>query len=164
MGPQKKHKHQLEHYTPTSPQMTTTAGQQPHNFQGHTHQPQRQVHQNKQFINTIPHKTNTTNRKITRKVHRLQPTQINITTEQVQAAIKTIGKNNNSTGPDNIKHLKNIGKNRLTIPHNAAINDNKISHVWKLANIIQIPKPNKGHQHWDVIQADIPSIGNSKNT
>ena len=44
---------------------------------------------NKQFINTIPHKTNTTNRKITRKVLSLQPTQINITTEQVLTAIKT---------------------------------------------------------------------------
>ena len=49
---------------------------------------------NKQFINTIPHKTNTTNRKNTRKVLRLQPTQINIKTEQVQAAIKN-SKNNN---------------------------------------------------------------------
>ena len=85
--------------------------------------------------------------KITRKVHRLQPTQINITTEQVQTAIKN-SKNNNSTGPDNIniKHLKNIGKNGLqylTDIYNAAINDNKIPHVWKLANIIPIPKPNK---------------------
>ena len=102
---------------------------------------------NKQFINTIPHKTSTTNRKTTRKVHRLQPTQINITTEQVQTAIKN-SKNNNSTGPDNIniKHLKNIGKNGLqylTNIYNAAINDNKIPHVWKLANIIPIPKPNK---------------------
>ena len=101
---------------------------------------------NKQFINTIPHKTNTTNRKITRKVLSLQPTQINITTEQVLAAIKN-SKNKNSTKPDNIdiKHLKNIGKNELqylTNIYNAAIND-KIPHVWKLANIIPIPKPNK---------------------
>ena len=66
---------------------------------------------NKQFINTIPHKTNTTNRKITRKVLSLQPTQINITTEQVLAAIKN-NKNNNSTGPDNIniKHLKTLAR------------------------------------------------------
>ena len=121
----KKHKHLLEHYTGTSPQTTTTAGQ-------HTHQPQRHC---KQFINTIPHKTNTTNRKITRKVLSVQPTQINITTEQVLAAIKN-SKN---------KHLKNIGKNGLqylTNIYNAAINDNKIPHVWKLANI-PIPKPNK---------------------
>ena len=86
-------------------------------------------------------------KKITRKVLRLQPTQINITTEQVQAAIKT-SKNNNSTGPDNIniKHLKHIGKNGLkylTNIYNAALNDNKIPHVWKLVNIIPIPKPNK---------------------
>ena len=44
---------------------------------------------NKQFINTIPHKTNTTNRQITRNVLSLQPTQINITTEQVLATINT---------------------------------------------------------------------------
>ena len=100
---------------------------------------------NKQFINTIPHKTNTTNRKITRKVLSLQLTQINITTEQVLAAIKN-SKNDNSTGPDNINHLKNIGNNGLqyiTNIYNAAINDNKIPHVWKLAKIIPIPKPNK---------------------
>ena len=42
MGSQKKHKHLLEHYTRTSPQTTTTSGQQLHNIQGqHTHQPQR---------------------------------------------------------------------------------------------------------------------------
>ena len=102
---------------------------------------------NKQFINTIPHKTNTTNRKITTKVLRLQPTQINITTEQVQAEIKN-SKNKYSTGPDNIniKHFNHIGKNGLkylTNIYNAALNDNKIPHVWKLANIIPIPKPNK---------------------
>ena len=84
--------------------------------------------------------------KQTRKVLSLQPTQINITTEQVLAAIKN-SKNYNSTGPDNIniKHLKNIGKHGLQyLPniYNAAINDNKIPHVWKLANI-PIPKPNK---------------------
>ena len=41
---------------------------------------------------------------------------------------------------------KNIGKNGLqylTNIYNAAINDNKIPHVWELANIIPIPKPNK---------------------
>ena len=108
---------------------------------------------NKQFVNTIPHKTNTTNRKITRKITttqilRLYPTQIHITTEQVQTAIKS-SKNNSSTGPDNIniKHLKHIGKlglKYLTNIYNAALNDNmKIPHVWKLANIIPIPKPNK---------------------
>ena len=64
---------------------------------------------NKQFINTIPHKTNTTNRKITRKVLCLQPTQLNITTEQVLEAIKN---RNNSTEPDNIniKHFKTFAR------------------------------------------------------
>ena len=99
---------------------------------------------NKQFVNTIPHKTN---RKITRKILILHPTQIHITTEQVKAAIKS-SKNNNSTGPDNIsiKHLKHIvklGLKYLTNIYNAVLNDNKIPHVWKLANIIPIPKPYK---------------------
>ena len=149
MGPQRKHKHLLKHYTRTSRQTTTTAGQQLHNIQGqHTHQPQihckclqQTVHQH------YSSQDNTTNRKTNRKVLSLQPTQINITFEQVLAAIKN-SKNNNSTGPDNIniKHLKNFGKNGLqylTNIYNAAINDNKIPHVWKLANIIPISKPNK---------------------
>ena len=42
----------------------------------------------KQFIGTIPHRINATDRKITGKVLRLQPAHMNITTEQVQAAIK----------------------------------------------------------------------------
>ena len=72
---------------------------------------------NKQFINTIPHKTNTTNRKITRKVHRLQPTQINITTEQVQAAIKTA---RTTTQQDPTTSTSNTSKHwqkRTTVPH-----------------------------------------------
>ena len=35
-----------------------------------------------------------------------------------------------------------ISDNTLNI-YNAAINDKKMPHVWKLANIIPIPKPNK---------------------
>ena len=102
---------------------------------------------NKQFINTIPHKTNTTNRKITRKILRLHATHIHITTDLVQAAINN-SKNNNSTGPDNIniKHLKHIGKlglKYLTNIYNAALNNNTIPHVSKLTNIIHVPKPNK---------------------
>ena len=101
----------------------------------------------RQFINTVPHKTSTTDGKTTGKVRRLQPTQINITTEQVQTAIKN-SRNNSSAGPDNIniRHLKSIGKHGLqclTGICNSATNNNKIPQIWKLANIIPIPKPNK---------------------
>ena len=56
------------------------------------------------------------------------------------------GGNNSSAGPNGIgiRHLGDMGGNGLwclTDINNAAIND-KIPHVWKLANIIPIPKPN----------------------
>ena len=114
MVPQKKHKHLLEHNTRSNPQTTTTAGQQLHNIQGqHTHQPQRHckclqqtVHQHHSSQDQH-HKQ----KKITRKAPSLQPTQINITTDQVLTAIKN-SKNNNSTGPDNIniKHLNTVAR------------------------------------------------------
>ena len=66
---------------------------------------------NKQFINTIPHKTSTTNRKTTRKVRRLQPTQINITTYQVQTARTTTQQD--PTTPTTSKTLAK----RTTVPH-----------------------------------------------
>ena len=57
-------------------------------------------------------------------------------------------KNNNSVGPDNlsIRHLKHIGPLGLTFltsMYTTALNKNIIPHMWKLANIIPIPKPNK---------------------
>merc|ERR1712240_365012 len=52
---------------------------------------------NKQFINTIKHQTQTTNRKIDRKTKRLHTEYIHITEEQTRHAIKH-SKNNNSTG------------------------------------------------------------------
>ena len=73
---------------------------------------------NKQFINTILHKTNTTNNKITRKVLRLQQTQIHSTTEQVQAAIKS-SKNNNSNRTRQHQHkaLQTYWQERTKVPH-----------------------------------------------
>ena len=50
-----------------------------------------------------------------RKILRLHPTQIHITTEQVQAAIKG-SKNNNSTGPDNINIKQTHWQARTKIP------------------------------------------------
>ena len=114
MGPQKKHKHLLEHglVHKRPPQQDNN----PITFKDDTHINPKDIASafNKQFINTIPHKTNTTNRKITRKVLSLQPTQINITTEQVLTAMKN-SKNNNSTGPDNIKHLKTLARTDYSI-------------------------------------------------
>ena len=111
MGPQKKHKHLLEHNTRSSPQTTTTAGQQLHNIQGqHTHQPQRHCKCPQQTVHEHYSSQDQHHKQIFfRKVLSLQPTQINITTEQVLTAIKN-SKNNNSTGPDNIniKHFKNM--------------------------------------------------------
>ena len=97
----------------------------------------------KRFIGTIPHRTSTTDGRTAGKVHRLRPTQINIATDQVQTTIKN-GGNNGSTGPDNIRHLKSIGGNGLRYLANiysAAVN-NRVPHVWKLAGIMPIPKPN----------------------
>ena len=102
---------------------------------------------NKQFTNTVKHSTHKTNRSIDRAVHKLPKHTITLTTTQVQEAIQH-SKNNNSVGPDNlsIRHLKHIGPLGLTFltsMYTAALNKNIIPHMWKLANIIPIPKPNK---------------------
>ena len=96
----------------------------------------------KQFTNTVKHATHKTNRHINRATHN-----ITLTTSQVQEALKQ-SKNNNSQGPDklNIRHLKHIGPLGLAFLASlfkTAINKNIIPHIWKLANIVPIPKPNK---------------------
>ena len=101
----------------------------------------------KQFTNTVKHATHKTNRHINRATHNIQGYNITLTTSQVQEAIKQ-SKNNNSQGPDklNIRHLKHIGPLGLaflTSMFKTALNKNIISHTWKLANIVPIPKPNK---------------------
>ena len=58
--------------------------------------------------------------------------------------------NNNSAGPDgiNIRHFKHLGRlaiRYLTNMYNLALNTNTISHLWKRAAIISIPKLNKDH-------------------
>ena len=79
--------------------------------------------------------------------HKLPKHTITLTTTQVQEAIQH-SKNNNSVGPGNlsIRHLKHIGPLGLTFlksMYTTALNKNIIPHMWKLANIIPIPKPNK---------------------
>ena len=101
---------------------------------------------NKQFTNTAKHNTHKTNRSIDRAVHKLPKHTITLTTTQVQEAIQHSKKN--SVGPDNhsIRHLKHIGPLGLTFltsMYTTALNKNIIPHMWKLANIILIPKPSK---------------------
>ena len=78
-----------------------------------------------------------------------QKTTFILTTSEISAAIRN-SKNNNSTGPDgiSIRHLKHIGPlglTYLTNTFNLALNTNTIPHMWKLANIIPILKPDKDH-------------------
>ena len=102
---------------------------------------------NKQFINSTKYSTDKNNRIIDRNTQKLQSTHIQITADQVIQAIKS-AKNNNSTGPDNIniKHLKHLGP--LAIEYlrqllTKSLNNNIIPHIWKLAKIVPILKPNK---------------------
>ena len=101
----------------------------------------------KQFTNTVKHATHKTNRYTNRATHKTQGYNITLTTSQVQEAIKQ-SENNNSQGHDklNIRHLKHIGPLGfafLTSMLKTALNNNIIPHIWKLANIVPILKPNK---------------------
>src|SRR6188768_254182 len=102
---------------------------------------------NKQFVNVVKHSTKKSNRKIDKTTKALTTTPMQITNMQTFEAIKNT-KNKNSVGPDNlnIRHLKHLGPiaiQYLTDTLNLALNTNTIPHIWKLAKIIPIPKPNK---------------------
>jgi hypothetical protein len=102
---------------------------------------------NNQFIHTTTHKTNATCRQLNRKIKNLSGDEIKITMDDTITAIAK-STNNNSTGPDkiNIKHLKNLGPKAikyLTKIFNISLNRNIIPHIWKLANIVPVLKPNK---------------------
>ena len=98
------------------------------------------------FHQTIhKHATHKTNRSINSKTHKIQGHNITLTTTQVQEAIKQ-SKNNNSQAPDTliIRHLKHIcplGLAFLTSMLKTALNTNIIPHLWKLTNIVPMPKP-----------------------
>ena len=101
----------------------------------------------KQFTNTVKHATHKINRYTNSATHKIQGYNITLTATQVQEAIKH-SKNNNSQCPDklNIRHLKHIGPLGLaflTSMLKTALNTYTIPHIWKLANIVPIPKPNK---------------------
>ena len=102
---------------------------------------------NKQITNTVKHVTHKTNRYTNRTTHKILGYNITLTTTQVQEAIK-LSKNSNSQGPNklNIRHIKHIGHLGLaflTSMLKTALNTNIIPDIWKLANIVPIPKPNK---------------------
>ena len=101
----------------------------------------------KQFTNTVKHATTrqTDTPPSNRATHKIQGYNITLTTNQFQEAIKE-SKNNNSQCPDklNIRHLKHLCPLRLLMSMlKTALNCNIIPHIWKLANIVPIPKPNK---------------------
>ena len=87
-----------------------------------------------------------TNRSINKATQKIQGYNITLTTTQVQDVIKQ-SKNNNSQGPDklNIRHLKHIGRLGLAflLSMFKTVLNNIISHIWKLASIVSIPKSNK---------------------
>ena len=96
-----------------------------------------------QFTNTVEHATHKTSRSIKRATHKIQGFNITLTTTQVQEAIKQ-STNNNTQGPNKLhsRHLKHIGPLEiafLTSMLKYALHIN----IWKLANIVTIPKPNK---------------------
>jgi len=102
---------------------------------------------NKQFVNVVKHATKRSSRKIDKHTKALPSIPIKITSIRVSEAITHASKNN-SGGLDNIniRHVKHLGPlaiQYVTNLFNLALNLNVIPQIWKLANIIPIPKPNK---------------------
>ena len=144
LGSQAQHAHSLEDHTRSIQQSTSTHTQHFHNIQQQPHPKILRIVSPNNSQNCQTHKTN---RSINRATHKIQGYNITLTITQVQEAIKQ-SKNNNSQGPDklNIRHLKHIGLLGLaflTSMLKTALNTNIIPHIWKLANIVPIPKPNK---------------------
>ena len=147
LGSQAQHAHSLEDHTRSIQQSTST-----HTKHIHTIQQQNSNHTQtycELFHPTIYKHCQTckTNRYINRATLRIQGYNISLDTTQVQEAIKQ-SKHNNSQCPDklNIRHLKHIcphGLAFLTSMLKTALHTNIIPHIWKLADIVPIPKPYK---------------------
>ena len=61
-----------------------------------------------------------------------------------------------------LKHIGPLGLAYLTNIYNISINNNIISHSWKLANIIPIPKPNKDMNIGNTIHTHLISLSDHK--
>ena len=144
---QAQHAHSLEEHTRHIQQNTSTHNKHFHNIQQQNNNP---IQTHCELFHQTIHKhcqTRKTNKSINRATHKIQGYNITLTTTQVQEAINQ-SKNNNSQGPDklNIRHLKHIGPLGLaflTSMLKTALMTNIIPHIWKLANIVSMPKPNK---------------------
>ena len=80
------------------------------------------------------------------RAHKIQGYSITFTTTLVQEVMHQ-SKNNNSQSPDkhnikNLKHIGHIGLTILTSMLKTVLNTNIIPHIWMLANIVPIQKPN----------------------
>ena len=146
LGSQAQHAYYLEDHTRSIQQSTSTHTKHIHNIQqqnsNHT-----QTH-SELFPQTI-HKHCQTRNTQDKQIHQQSNTQNTITrnTTHVQEAIKQ-SKNNNSQGPDKLnirhpKHMGPLGLAFLTSMLKTALNTTIIPHIWKLVNIVPIPKPNK---------------------
>ena len=129
----------------------------------------QRIHKHWQTLtNTGKHATHKTNISINRSTHKTQGYNITLTTTRVQEAIKQ-SKNSKSQGTDklNIGHLKLMGLRGLaflTSMLKTALNTNIIPHIWKLANIVPIPKPKQRHRQGRLIYAHIHTLSNCKDT
>ena len=145
LGLQVQHAHSLEDQILCSIQQSTSTHTK------HFHNIQQQISNHIQlhcelFHQTITNTVNHATHKTNRATHNIQGYNSTLTTTQVQKAIQQ-SKNKNLHGPDkiNIRHLKHIGPLGLaflTSMLKTALNTNIIPHIWKLANIVPIPKPN----------------------
>ena len=149
LGLQAQPSHSLEDHTRSIQHSTFTHTKHIHNIRQ-----QNSNHTHCELFHQTIHKhcqTHKTNRYTNRATHKMK----------VHGAIKQ-SKTNNSHGPDklNIRHLKLAF---LTSMLKIAFNTNMIPHIWKLANIDPIPKPNKDIQG-HLIQAHIPPLSNCKDT
>ena len=152
MGPQEKHKHLLEHHTRTGARAATTAGQQLNGFQRqHTRQPeghsgciQQTVHQHCSSQDQRHKRKNCG--------------------ESAQTTANTDRHHNRTNSNQKHRHQTPQGhwQTRTTVPHGhlqLCSRRQQNSSDLETGKHYTDPQAKQRHQHGDVIQADIPSVG-----